>query len=521
MIEQYANDASTTLASDITDSDTTLTVTDASAFPTQGQFRILIDSELILVTAVGSDVFTIIRGVEGTTAALHVATAPITQVLTVSGLQAIATNPIGISGQQMFLSVNFEQSSQNAFILVSSDAKNWSLVKVDSVYLPSGGVRDPSIFFDGTTYWMAYTRVSSPFYKWGLASSPDLITWTHVLDVDESGIGSTAYAWAPEWFVDDDGSVHIIVALGSTTSNMQLYETHPTATDYSTWSTATAITGSSLPSDMIDGYCLKVSGTYYMFYKNDSNKYVEVMTSASLTSGYTVQGSGHWLSNWPATSGDGWEGISIVQIDESTWIMCVDSVDVSDNGLGYQYSIYSGSPGSGWLTGGNWSSLTPSVDPFIKRHGTVIRIQDFITARNALAGHIGNNRSPCAVVTGSCSIPTVTSTPLSFQTIAVDNLPYFDGTSKFTVQTTGLYHVSYYCHWATNSATLKIAEICINGTNFVNGTSQEDTALDSRFQCQGLFWLNAGDYVQCIVYQNTGASLTVGYCSGSIARVGG
>jgi hypothetical protein len=69
--EQYSNNAVTTLSSPITAVATTLTVADASRFPTVGNFRILVNGELMLVTSVAASVFTITRGVESTTAAAH------------------------------------------------------------------------------------------------------------------------------------------------------------------------------------------------------------------------------------------------------------------------------------------------------------------------------------------------------------------------------------------------------------------------------------------------------------------
>ena len=70
--EKYTNDGHTTLNGAINNSTTTIVVTDASKFPTQGNFRIKIESEVCLVTSVSSNTFTVTRGYEGTTAVSHV-----------------------------------------------------------------------------------------------------------------------------------------------------------------------------------------------------------------------------------------------------------------------------------------------------------------------------------------------------------------------------------------------------------------------------------------------------------------
>jgi hypothetical protein len=86
--EQFANNAQTSLNGAITAAATTLTVASASGFPSSAQFRILVDSELMIVTAgAGTTTWTVARGAEGTTAASHANQATVTQVLTAGGLE--------------------------------------------------------------------------------------------------------------------------------------------------------------------------------------------------------------------------------------------------------------------------------------------------------------------------------------------------------------------------------------------------------------------------------------------------
>ncbi len=63
---------STTLDGSITAAVTTITVTSSADFPLEGEFRIQIESELLLVTAGwGTTSWTVTRGLDGTTAATH------------------------------------------------------------------------------------------------------------------------------------------------------------------------------------------------------------------------------------------------------------------------------------------------------------------------------------------------------------------------------------------------------------------------------------------------------------------
>lgn len=85
-IERYTNGASFNLASALSALATTLTPPSYSGLPTSGQFRLLIDREIILVTDASTHPYPLQRGVEGTTPASHVRNAAVYQQLTAGGL---------------------------------------------------------------------------------------------------------------------------------------------------------------------------------------------------------------------------------------------------------------------------------------------------------------------------------------------------------------------------------------------------------------------------------------------------
>lgn len=90
MAELYANAIPTTLASAITAGATSLTVNSAAGFPASGNFRIKIDSEIIIVGAVAGAVFSsLTRGAESTTAAAHIIDSPVIHVITKGALDQI------------------------------------------------------------------------------------------------------------------------------------------------------------------------------------------------------------------------------------------------------------------------------------------------------------------------------------------------------------------------------------------------------------------------------------------------
>jgi hypothetical protein len=85
-MEKFANSATSTLVNILSQSDTTFAVHSATGFPNSGNFRCLIDSELVLVTGVSGTTFTCTRSIESTTAATHAANASVIAVMTAGGL---------------------------------------------------------------------------------------------------------------------------------------------------------------------------------------------------------------------------------------------------------------------------------------------------------------------------------------------------------------------------------------------------------------------------------------------------
>jgi len=86
MTEQFANNATSTLSSSIGTSDTSLTVVTGTPFSSSGNFRILVESEIMLVTARSSNTLSVTRAQEGTVAAAHNSGVNVTQIVTAGAI---------------------------------------------------------------------------------------------------------------------------------------------------------------------------------------------------------------------------------------------------------------------------------------------------------------------------------------------------------------------------------------------------------------------------------------------------
>lgn len=99
-LDNFSNNAQTTLAAPAGAGDATITVTSNTGFPTSAQFRILIDSEILIVTGGQAGLtWNVTRGnsvpsPDTTTSAVHNNGATVTHILTAGGLTNAILQPV-------------------------------------------------------------------------------------------------------------------------------------------------------------------------------------------------------------------------------------------------------------------------------------------------------------------------------------------------------------------------------------------------------------------------------------------
>lgn len=99
--EIFQNNTSDTLSASCTSGATTITVTTGSKFPSSGDFHVLVDTEIMLVTGRSTNTLTVTRGQEGTTAAAHSNAAVIALILTAASIKAyLRDNVPGADGSK-------------------------------------------------------------------------------------------------------------------------------------------------------------------------------------------------------------------------------------------------------------------------------------------------------------------------------------------------------------------------------------------------------------------------------------
>jgi hypothetical protein len=116
---------------------------------------------------------------------------------------------------------------------------------------------------------------------------------------------------------------------------------------------------------------------------------------------------------------------------------------------------------------------------------------------------------------GTQSIPNGTDTALTFDTETFDTDSMHStvsNTSRLTCQTPGLYHITGGAEFSTNATGLRACVIKINGSTPIGfGTSVPGSSVSSalnRLTANMIYRLSAGDYVEFMVHQTSGAALS-------------
>jgi hypothetical protein len=235
------------------------------------------------------------------------------------------------------------------YIYQSTDGLNFTKLAGPAYTPPSGLVRDASITHIGALYYVAYTDAWSG-KNFSIASSPDRVHWTFLEKVTMPA--NTVDTWAPEWFLESNGTVNITVNLKIGT---QFVPELITARDSSlkSWTLPVALSGLG---GYIDTFVLKANGVYNAFVVPCDNNYqICRYTSASLGGKYVLAGT--------TTFAYQVEGPALFQLPNGNWRMFADAFHAHK-------FVYSDS--SDGLKTWTAQKLLPGLSGIV-RHGTVLR----------------------------------------------------------------------------------------------------------------------------------------------------
>ena len=283
----------------------------------------------------------------------------------------------GTASADRFLLATFNNGEQKLRVLRSTNAADFSGYGQGIVYTPPPGssLRDPSIIHYRGRYYVCHTTGNfGETNVFSIIASDDLTNWTHLTDVSMASVGDVRWTWAPEWFLDDDGSLHIFVSASTTpviSTRHIIYKLHPLDGTITKWSAPTPVTGPAFPPwadsetsrvGAIDAYVVKRAGAYYLFHFDSVSSCIEVARSTNtLTGPY----EGFLTNNWQGI-GLYKEGPTVLYLGGHRWRMIyADAI--------YSYLNYTDSTN-------NWATWTPpqrvtipgAPTNFTVNHGTLI-----------------------------------------------------------------------------------------------------------------------------------------------------
>ncbi len=284
------------------------------------------------------------------------------------GASASASDPA--AGYQYLFSgfTDSGPSTESLNLSYSHDGVNWT--SGGNVYsAPSGnGVRDPSIMRLNGVYYVAYTAGTfggASYFQ--ICRSTDLVHWTYLCNVDATCPNGGYYTWAPEWFIDRDGTVYLFLAREQTDNTWRIYWTRATTLDLTAWTSVQPVGGDMTGRGAIDAQVVRDGTTYYLFYRNygagGGTDCIEMARGSSPTA-FSLYKTGDWLG-----IGSPREGVSAVHTGGSNWRVYYNNLSVYGDPNYYVDST------DGLAT---WS--TPAATNLINDHGTVLPLTTAATA---------------------------------------------------------------------------------------------------------------------------------------------
>lgn len=249
MAVKFSNNASTTLASAINTTATSITVTDASSFPTLGAgdyTYVTLDAdtipasrEVVKVTAIGGNVLTVVRGQDGTSATAFDAGVEVELRLTAALLNDVADLPLSVStttasgggtlaysaGVFTFAPADLSSYATQAYVDTAvADLVDSAPAALDTLNELAAALGDDANFSTTVTNSIATkwtqdnTKISNwdTAYSWGDHSSVGYITDLSSFTTTDLTEGTNLYYTDER--VDDRVNTLIQAGLGITTS---------------------------------------------------------------------------------------------------------------------------------------------------------------------------------------------------------------------------------------------------------------------------------------------------------------
>jgi hypothetical protein len=314
-----------------------------------------------------------------------------------------------------YLFANFTYNSpegEKLNLFYSATGKATSGHGPNPVYAPATGLRDPSIIKIGALWYMAHGYTDPTQKKFAIASSPDLVNWSQVTEINVSGAAGLTRVWAPELLQDETGYVYVFftTVVNEGTAH-EAWHVKSTNVGLFTWDAPVKLAWTLQPTRCMDAYPVKKDGVWYLFYGD--NNYICRATAPTMLGPWTTDRTADW-AGW----GNHKEAPQVVRVSENLWRVYVDRYEGVDPDWTYPGYAYAESTDLTTWTGLTPITMGPDAQGIALRHGSFIKINDRVSAAQ-VAGAIASGGSAQRYVEGTTgkSIPSGAETNIGPITI--------------------------------------------------------------------------------------------------------
>ena len=200
-----------------------------------------------------------------------------------------------ITYNKIFLGTFFDAPNEKVHFLTSLDGQNWS--EFNKNVSISG--RDPQLIYNknNKTFYLSLTQSSGVNYDFICYTSTDFINWTpHQIDLGlHSGL-----RWAPELFIDSDGTMYATISCGTSQENLKIYISECNDIDSLTFNNARQL--SLGLANVIDASIIKHENTYYLTVKDNESSRQLIYSSSDLVA-FTIVNNNVLKSDVPCEGG--------------------------------------------------------------------------------------------------------------------------------------------------------------------------------------------------------------------------
>lgn len=216
-----------------------------------------------------------------------------------------------------YLITSFNTDEMKLLVYESDDGAVFH--KKNVRYFPRLGnktVRDPSYIKVGGEYYIVYTVIDwGTGHEIGMCKTKDFYSYEELPHIS---VGEFNKVWAPTFYVENN-KIYIIV---NAAYEDERFASYIMEYDIKSNTVSEPVKLKGLPSNVIDTEIYKINEQYYLFYKNEDTKYVELAVCSELLGEYKVIGSDDW-AGW----GKDLEGPCLVQKSDGKYLLYLDNYD--------------------------------------------------------------------------------------------------------------------------------------------------------------------------------------------------